>query len=276
VNRYYFGANLSRYRTGLILGALIGLGGGFPWGVLFGALVGYQIDRLVQRMSGRQLPQPKVQQAFFDATFTVLGKLAKADGRVTRAEIRYAEAVMARMQLNDHLRCRAIDCFQQGKEDDYDINMVLQPLGMLLSNNAMLRQMFLEIQLQAAMIDGQFSEHEGNVLSQVCQYLGISRAEFSAAIARMRSEHAFQQDQQGAYRHEATDTGALKQAYGVLGLQPDCDNQSLKKAYRKLMSQNHPDKLVARGLPDTMMQLAKEKTQEIQAAYDLIKQARKN
>ncbi|MDP6190123.1 MAG: DnaJ domain-containing protein, partial [Gammaproteobacteria bacterium] len=67
----------------------------------------------------------------------------------------------------------------------------------------------------------------------------------------------------------------IAQAYGVLGVAAECDNKTLKQAYRRLMSQHHPDKLVAQGLPDEMMQLAKEKTQEIQAAYDVVKRARK-
>ena len=66
----------------------------------------------------------------------------------------------------------------------------------------------------------------------------------------------------------------LANAYAVLGVKADTPDDELKKTYRKLMSQHHPDKLLAKGLPEEMMKLAKEKTQEIQTAYDLIKKSR--
>jgi DnaJ like chaperone protein len=108
----------------------------------------------------------------------------------------------------------------------------------------------------------------------VCQLLGISQQEFEAVAQRMKAEQSFHQSG-GQGQFEAAGGQGLKQAYGVLGVDPDCDAKSLKTAYRKLMSQHHPDKLVARGLPDEMMQIAKQKTQEIQAAYDAVKKSRK-
>jgi DnaJ like chaperone protein len=101
----------------------------------------------------------------------------------------------------------------------------------------------------------------------------VTQREFDAVSARMSAEHSFNQQHfgQGAQTHAQE----LEHAYGVLGVSAECDNKTLKKAYRRLMSEHHPDKLVAQGLPDEMMQLAKEKTQEIQAAYDIVKRARK-
>lgn len=72
----------------------------------------------------------------------------------------------------------------------------------------------------------------------------------------------------------ATTTESLHNAYGVLGVSLTAANSEIKKAYRRLMNQHHPDKLTARGLPDGMVNLAKEKTQEIRAAYDLIREER--
>jgi len=103
--------------------------------------------------------------------------------------------------------------------------------------------------------------------------LGITQQQFEAVASRMKSEQSFNQGGHGQF--EGTGNTGLKQAYGVLGVDQDCDAKTLKMAYRKLMSQHHPDKLVARGLPDEMMLIAKEKTQEIQAAYDAVKKSRK-
>ena len=77
-----------------------------------------------------------------------------------------------------------------------------------------------------------------------------------------------QYSQQGSYRTQGADLAA---AFRVLGVQESDDSTVIKRAYRKLMSEHHPDKLVAKGLPPEMMELAKEKAQSIQAAYDLIK-----
>jgi DnaJ like chaperone protein len=274
VNSYSFGANVARHRTGLVIGALIGLTGG-PMGMLFGAAIGYYLDKLIRSVAGvESWTQAKAQTAFFDATFCVMGKVAKADGQVSAEEIQYAEGVMTRMQLKGASRKRAIECFSQGKEAGFDLSQVLEPLRRALVNNASVRQMFIEIQLQTALVDGEFSPAEGRVLTQVCQLLGITQREFEAVASRMKSERSFHQSG-GQGQFEGSGNSGLKQAYGVLGVAQDCDAKSLKMAYRKLMSQHHPDKLVARGLPDEMMQLAKEKTQEIQAAYDAVKKARK-
>jgi DnaJ like chaperone protein len=274
VNGYSFGVNMGRHRTGLVIGALIGLTGGIS-GVFFGAAIGYYLDKLIRSVAGAESwTQAKAQTAFFDATFCVMGKIAKADGQVTAEEIQYAEAVMTRMQLTGELRKRAIECFSQGKSAQFDLNQVLEPLRRALVNNVSVRQMFIEIQLQAALVDGEFSPSEGRVLTEVCQLLGISQQEFEAVAQRMKAEQSFHQGG-GQGQFESAGGLGLKQAYGVLGVDQACDAKTLKTAYRKLMSQHHPDKLVARGLPDEMMQIAKEKTQEIQAAYDAIKKSRK-
>ena len=71
----------------------------------------------------------------------------------------------------------------------------------------------------------------------------------------------------------ANDSLTLSQAYKILGVSKNSSEAEIKKAYRRLMSQHHPDKLVSKGLPDEMIQLATEKTQEIRKAYDLIKKS---
>ncbi|MDP6967763.1 MAG: co-chaperone DjlA [Gammaproteobacteria bacterium] len=274
MNGYLLGKNMASHRTGMVVGALIGLATGGGFGLLFGAIIGYQADKFVRRLAGgEQWTQATAQGAFFDASFAVMGKVAKADGRVTQVEIQYAETVMARMQLKDDKRQRAIAFFNKGKQNGYEMADVLEPLRRALGrSNAHARMMFVEIQLAAALVDGHFSSDEGRVLGEMCQLLGVTQREFEAVTARMAAQHSFQQQHGNTSQPHANE---IAHAYGVLGVAPECDNKTLKQAYRRLMSQHHPDKLVAQGLPDEMMQLAKEKTQEIQAAYDVVKRARK-
>ncbi|GGK73442.1 co-chaperone DjlA [Amphritea balenae] len=260
-------------RTALVIGGLIGLFSGGLFGLLLGAGVGVVLSNALKSALGKAL---NPQDAFFKATFTVMGKLAKADGRVSEEEIQYAREVMNRMGLSEDRRREAMDLFSQGKESDFDITEVMRPLSALIRYRIPLKLMFVEIQLQAAMADGQVSEAETIIIREVCGLLQMSQAEMAALMARMQSHFSYQQhsyqSHQGGF---VSQQQMLKEAYGVLGVNESVTDAELKKAYRRLMSQHHPDKLVAKGLPEEMMQLAKEKTQEIQGAYDLVREARK-
>ena len=278
MNTYLLGKNIAQHRTGIVLGAIVGLMSGGLVGLCFGLMIGYHLSTFLKGKFNQAIgTHQKIQAMFFDATFAVMGKLAKADGAVSKVEIAYAEAVMARMKLTGDKRQRAIDFFTQGKSSDYEIADVLDPLRHALgSGNRHARLMFLEIQLSAALVDGQFNSAEGHVLGEMCQILGVSKQEFDMVTARMSAQAQF--NQQSGYHsgpHQATSANDLTEAYKVLGVDKSCDDKTLKKAYRRLMNQHHPDKLVAEGVPPEMMQLANEKTQEIQAAYEVIKRSRK-
>ena len=269
------GTTLKKYRNGILIGAVIGLFSGGIWGMLLGGAVGAFLSHLVVGfLTGDASPQA----VFFKATFAVMGKIAKADGRVTEDEIRFARDVMDRMNLTEERRQEAIAHFTLGKSTDFDIAEVLQPLARYIHTRASVKIMFIEIQLQAAMADGEISPAELAVIQQVCGLLRMSGPEMSALMARMQAQQAFYQQSYSQHQHfqQADHAALLKEAYGVLGVEENANDAEIKKAYRKLMSQHHPDKLVAKGLPPEMMQLAKEKTQEIQAAYDRIKTARKH
>lgn len=269
------GQSILRYRGGIIVGALIGLISGGFWGLIFGGAVGGFLTRALSKfLTGGLTPQ----ELFFKATFTVMGRMAKADGRVTESEIQFARDVMDRMGLSDERKKVAIGYFTEGKEPDFDLESVLTPLSRVIQMRADVKIMFVEIQLQAAMADGQMSQDEMLLIQRVCALLNMSGPEMSALVERMKAQYAF--FQHGYESHQsgfqaANEAELLKEAYGVLGVSEQATDAEVKKSYRKLMSQHHPDKLVAKGLPEEMMSLAKEKTQEIQAAYDRIKTVRK-
>ncbi|OMH32162.1 co-chaperone DjlA [Motiliproteus sp. MSK22-1] len=267
------GATVYRYRTGIVIGGLFGLmTGGLP-GLLFGGFIGFMLQRA---LAAKVMAALNPQKLFFEATFSVMGKVAKADGRVTEQEITYAREVMNRMNLSEEKRREAISLFSKGKEADYDIGSTLAPLARLIRFRPEVKQMFVEIQLQAAFADGQVSQAELMVVQDVCSTLQISYQDLQQILHRCRAEQAF--NQQSYYGHQAghvNEAELLKEAYGVLGVDENVEDAELKRAYRKLMSQHHPDKLIAKGLPEEMMQLAKEKTQELQAAYDRIREYRK-
>ena len=191
---------------------------------------------------------------------SVMGHVAKADGHVSAQEIAAAKNIMAQMQLSAEQRKAAIKFFEQGKVDDFPLEEILHQFKKECHGRRNLIQMFVEIQIATALADGKVDESEKHVLYTIDKILGFSRSQI---------DHLF--NMANAQNASTNDSLTLAQAYKILGISKDSSEAEVKKAYRRLMSQHHPDKLVAKGLPDEMIQLATEKTQEIRKAYDLIK-----
>ena len=247
-------------------------------GVLVGAFLGHLLDRnVVARKDGGigfdPNRQERRQNAFFDATFSVLGHIAKSDGRVSQEEIALAERVMQQMRLSKEQRVAAIELFNQGKQSDFDLDQVLLDFRESIGGKITLIQMFIEIQLQAVYADGKKSSSEEQILQKICQtlrYPEVLLAQLESMLfASQRSRQSYQTND--AY---ASSNTALEDAYKIIGISETASDAEVKKAYRKLMSQNHPDKLIAKGLPEEMIEIATNKTQEIQKAYDLIEKSR--
>lgn len=264
---------------GTALGGAFGFMLGGPLGALFGAALGRRFDQGLNGMGDYQArigEQERVQAAFFTATFAVMGHLAKADGQVSKDEIRLAEQVMTRMNLNADMRSTAIKLFDEGKSDDFDLDAVLEQFRRECHRRRNLLQMFLEIQLHACYADGALHAEEARVLQHICTRLGFSRQEFAhiEALVKAAREFGGAGGQAGQRPGAAPSYNRLAEAYRVLGVNRDASDAEIKTAYRRLMNQHHPDKLVAKGLPEEMIALATEKTQEIKAAYDTVKAAR--
>ncbi|NVK22483.1 MAG: co-chaperone DjlA [Kangiellaceae bacterium] len=264
---------------GKVIGGVLGFSfGGGPLGAIIGAALGHQLDKKSDQYNVQYAPgdQERVQAAFFTATFSVMGHLAKADGRVSQQEIRHAENVMQRMGLDESARTLAIDLFKQGKETDFDLQAVLSQFRHECHRRKNLMQMFLEIQISMAMADGGLHDKEHQVLRQIGQGLGFSSFVIDQLIKMVQAQqrfHQYSQQQQagGGYAGSDTNAPSVEQAYQLLGVNSSDDEKAVKRAYRRLMAQHHPDKLVAKGLPEQMIKMATEKTQEIKAAYELIR-----
>lgn len=260
---------------GKVLGGTFGFFMGGPLGAVLGASLGHSFDKGLEGMSGTALPggQARTQLAFFTATFSVMGRLAKADGRVSEDEIAFARAVMVQMQFSAQQKKLAIELFNQGREPDFDLDGVLQQFRTECHRRHSLMQMFLEIQLQAAYADGELHPAERELLLHVFAVLGFSRHEYEHLEALVRTSRMG--GSSGGYgpRGEAI-TPTLDEDYAVLDVSKSASDGEVKKSYRRLMSQHHPDKLVSKGLPEEMIKLANEKTQQIRKAYERIKAAR--
>lgn len=257
------------YKTGLLLGGTLGLFSGGPFGLFFGAAIGLMIQRFIKRSKSAAR-----QNIFFRAAFSVMGKIAKADGRVSESEIDFARHVMQQMRLSDPAKQRAIQYFNEGKQPDFEIQTILKPFSVLFQKQTSMKMMFLELQLQIAMADGEFSSAELRVIEEVCSQLQFSPAELQAILKRIQAAQSFQGQYSWQFSPEQNQASKIAEAYSLLGITEKATNDDIKRAWRKLMSQHHPDKLVANGLPESMQAMAKEKTQEIQSAYNLLREVR--
>jgi DnaJ like chaperone protein len=260
---------------GKALGALIGVVAAGPVGAVFGTFIGHLFD--VQAESGRNdasddgappASPAQVQEAFFRATFQAMGHLAKADGRVSEDEIRAARAMMSEFRLGEREVQLAIELFTQGKARDFPLDPLLRELRRACRQRPDLCRMFVQIQLQTALWGASLNAAGREVLARMCAALGISAYEVVQMEALLRM-------QQASRRPEVRPKlDRVAEAYEVLGVARTASDGEVTKAYRRLMSQNHPDKLVAKGLPESMMKVAEEKTRQIRAAYELLREAR--
>lgn len=252
---------------GKLLGGTFGFMLGGPLGALIGAAIGHNFDSGLKRLATDSGfgNQERVQTAFFTATFSVMGHIAKADGRVSEDEIQLANRMMDQMSLSPDLKRVARGLFDNGRSSDFPLDEVLDQFRRECHHGRNLLRIFMEIQLRAAFADGMVDPSERAILEHICERLRIPPSELNHLEAMLRAEGA------------VVPSGglSLKDAYLVLNVDEDTSDPEVKKAYRRLMSQHHPDKLVAKGLPEEMMKVATQKTQEIKAAYDRVVEARR-
>lgn len=274
---------------GKLLGILFGSMIGAIPGAIIGCFIGHQFDKARRNQRGFQsafgsgASQAERQTEFFQAAYAVMGHVAKAKGQVTKEEIQLASVMMDCMNLSDEQKKIAQEAFRQGKESDFPLLETLRKVRFSAGRRRDLLQFFLELQISAAFADGELHPSEIQVLQTVAQELGFTaqylqqRLRMQEAAFRFQQGGGFggyqQQGQQsgGGQWQQRTTASQLNDAYDLLGVDKEADSKTIKRAHRKLMNEHHPDKLVAKGLPPEMMEVAKQKAQEIQSAYDLIK-----
>lgn len=248
---------------------------------------------------------------FFHALFSCLGHIAKADGAVSQAEINIASQLMDDMNLTGDVRKEAQQAFREGKDATFPISDILKDLKRDINGRKDVLRVFLEILIEASYADGHFSPQELAVLEKVAAELSFSKKELQILLRQYAAEMRFRQSkaayQQASYEaHQRAQEKArewqekaqqhahgysqyqrqqsapqytvqnqLDDAYSILNVASDCDERTLKKAYKRAMAEHHPDKLMSKGLPAAAIEKAKVKTQDIQAAYELIKRQRR-
>ncbi len=259
---------------GLLIGGLIGNGIN-PAALVLLAISGYLLGAWLELRSDPmwqfRKKLSKDQEAFkhllHQATFMMMGYLAKSDGRVSEQEIATAEAIFDSFHLNAKGRKDAIRLFNAGKDSEFQLDSILLPLSSVAKRHKALIKVFLEIQARMVIAEGGVNNAHRRPFLMIARQLGVTER---AAMNILRRVSARSRTQSASSSDELT----VKEAYALLDVPNDCSSQELKTAYRRAMSEHHPDKLISEGATDQMIQTATEQTQLIQSAYQTVTKAR--
>ncbi|MEP7185720.1 MAG: co-chaperone DjlA [Rhodanobacter sp.] len=246
-------------------------------GAITGAVIGFVFDNLRHSQRKRATPEAG---GFVGPLFTLLGAVAKSDGRISEAEIAIAERMMTRMKLNTELRKQAVVSFNVGKQPEFDVTQTIAALRNWVGARRDHAFPVLDVVIETVLAEGNPAPEKMSILRQLAFALRVSDMELMALMAmkgyawnagpRGQRNYSYGGAGQGYTPPQRSPSGP--DPYAVLGIARDADDRAVKRAYRKLISEHHPDRLG--DLPEDMRRQAESRASEINAAYDRIKEAR--
>ena len=263
---------------GKIVGGTLGLMMGGPLGAIGGAALGhYFVDKPEEEVSGRRgasgpggfgrsfggfgrgafggfTTLERIQATYFVAVFSILGKIAKADGVVSKAEGDLVLRFIDQMGLQGRERQFAIDVFNEAKSSRYSVEELAGQLFQISAGRREIHLNFIDMLYQVAVADGKLHSTEEQMILRVARVLRLQDSTVESV------KRKYQNTSEAAYR--------------ALGVTPKATDDEVRTAYRKLVSENHPDRVIAKGMPEEFVQFATRRFQEIQDAYDTIKRER--
>jgi DnaJ like chaperone protein len=259
--------------VGKIIGGLAGLATGRIGFVILGIVLGHQFDRGFSTRYANFKTQGESQltlpEGFARALFQVMGRLAKADGVVTEDEIRAARALMHRLNMGPAQIRMAIGWFNEGKDPAYPLSSNIRELRARHARRPELRSLFVRLLMEVSLAKSRLQQVERTILWSICKELDISRVEFAQLEAMLRAQRGFRHSPQGD-----ADSAKVARAYQTLGVDKSATNAEVKKAYRRLMSRHHPDKIAGDNPGDAVIGEAEKMTREVRSAYELLKMRR--
>lgn len=244
---------------GKLIGGTLGFALAGPLGAIAGAALGHAFDTGEQSLQtadrARLSTGQEVQLTFFVAAFSMLAKLSKADGQVSREEIDAVERFMIHdLHLDHESRRFATNIFHtaQNSPDNFS-DFAAQFYNQFRSQYQML-ELMIDILVRVSIADGSLSKSEEQLIMSAVRIFNFS------------------DDQYGKIRSKYIKD--FEKYYAILGCRKNDSNQQIKKQYRKLVSDYHPDKIASKGLPEEFIKFSHDKFREIQEAYEIVKKER--
>lgn len=257
---------------GKVVGAVAGLASGRPWMAIIGLILGHQFDRGFAdrfRKFGPNVSSGRLEKLsgqFVKALFQTLGHLAKADGRVTEDEIRAVRSLMNRLGLGPVEVRQAIAWFESGKAATFPLKSTLRQIRGASARRAESRALFVRLLMEVALSKATLHQRERELIWVACTELDIGRVELAQLEAMLRAQRGFRRSAAGG-----ADARRVSAAYTALGVEKSSTNDEIKKAYRRLMNKNHPDKLSGKNPDQAAITEAARRTREVRSAYELLK-----
>ncbi|MCG8370717.1 MAG: co-chaperone DjlA [Proteobacteria bacterium] len=211
----------------------------------------------------------RVSDEFVRALFGCMGHLSKSDGRVTEDEIRAARLIMHRLGLGPAQVRRAIGWFDDGKRRGFPLVQTVREVRRAGARDASKRELFLRLLLEVALAKRGPGKRERAMIWTVCTEFGIGRVELAQLEAMIRAQKGFKRSPAGD-----ADAARVRGAYETLGIRPEASNEDIKRAYRRLMNRNHPDKLAGSNPDPAVVAEAQRRTREVRGAYEMLKARR--
>jgi len=236
------------------IGAGIGMMIGGPIGAGIGAWLGHSVSHAKTVITNQQ----EAQTIFFVSLFSMLAKIAKADGSVSSKEAALINNIAkTQMDMDAEDRKAARDIFNNALNDNYSIYDYASQYKQVMQNPQM-REMVYRLLFAVAFADQKMHPEEESILKEIPAYLGLD----SSAYQRLKEE----------FQGQKAD---ISECYEVLGCSPDHSDEEIKRAYRKKCIEYHPDKIASKGLPESFMKFAEEQMQQITGAYSTIMESRR-
>jgi len=251
---------------GKLVGGALGMAIGGPLGAVLGATFGHAYDKNIEIEEGLQQggsgPRRQTlstgeqsQATFFVACFSMLAKIARADGQVSREEIDSIERFMLQdLRLDPHSRRIAMNIFNTAMNSPESFEAFASQFYQQFRGQPQLLELMIDILVRVSVADGSMSQSEERLILAAVRTFQFSDARYATLKRRYV-------DDSDRY-------------YAILGCSRSDSDDAIKSAYRKQVQEYHPDKIAAKGLPEEFTRFANEKFREIQEAYDAVKRER--
>jgi len=245
---------------GKVIGGVAGFAMGGPLGAIMGSVAGHAYDKMKQGDTPQVENNDTLQVAFTTAIIVLSAKMAKADGTVSREEV---DAFKHLFNIPTSEIGNVGRLFDEAKKDAKGFEPYAEQISMLFAHQPQVLEELLGGLFHIARADGVVHPEELKFLRKTALIFGFSEAQFD----RLKAIHM---GGAGAKSGASVDADP----YQILGISRKDSDAEIKKAYRKLIRENHPDTLIAQGMPQEFVDVANEKMAAINAAYDLVEKER--